>query len=67
VVTEMSKFGIRPSEVVGHVFDPPPGVDPDELPAGEYEFDLNAVQYAERVGNAQVLSFLWSCSSSADG
>jgi hypothetical protein len=67
VVADMRKHGIHPEEVHGPVFAPPPGVDIDEVRAGEYQIDLNAVEYAELVGAGQVLSYLRSCSDGAGG
>jgi hypothetical protein len=61
VVAEMGRFGIRPDEVRGKVVILPEGVSPeqlDELPVDEFTFDLNAVEYAERIGAAEVLAVL---------
>jgi hypothetical protein len=58
LIAEMGRFGIRPDEVRGKVFDPPAGMDIDEVPMDEYTFELNAVEYAERIGAAEVLVIL---------
>jgi hypothetical protein len=61
LVAEMCRFGIRPDEVQGEVLIPPEGLSPeqlDELPVDEITFDLNAVEYAERIGAAEVLTVL---------